>query len=155
MQIVVILLTSEPNENSFFISYFFLISYGNIPAFSARTSNAASVGDPRALLTAFSLISFNLTLMSSNSSLALLLTTIESRNFKKVLLSFKSIGAPFLKIKPSESYPDPVTSYSCSFIQNFSTVISFFVIVPVLSEAITDTRPSDSIADKFFMITPL
>ncbi|MBA7634326.1 hypothetical protein ES703_41910 [subsurface metagenome] len=67
-----------------------------------------------------------------------------------LILSLTSTTFPFsLIILPSIAYPTPSTLYSIPPTNTFTTVISFLVKVPVLSEQITLTLPNVSTAVNF------
>ncbi len=62
-----------------------------------------------------------------------------------------SVFLPFFNISPTASYPVPVKLYSDPSKKISFTVISFLVIVPVLSEQITSTDPKVSTALSFLI----
>ncbi len=109
------------------------------PNFPANVMIAPSVGSPAILYVPDEL--------SSLASLAS--EPMETR-------SLKSGREPMLILLPSSftlptgSYPIPSTSSILSSTNAFTTVISFCVRVPVLSEHITDVAPSVSTAKSFF-----
>ena len=55
-------------------------------------------------------------------------------------------GSPSNRMSPTGAYPSPSTSKCASWVTALTTIISLRVKVPVLSEQITDTEPSVSIA---------
>ena len=66
-----------------------------------------------------------------------------------IFLSLMKQLAHLQENSPCGTYPVPVTSQVFPPLQSFVTVILFCVIVPVLSEQITEAQPSVSTAGSF------
>ena len=112
---------------------------GSSPPFIATVSNAASVGSPNARHRA--------SVASGGTSRASLHNTTASSNERTSSSPTAVTSRPPSSSRPSGAYPTPVTSNTRpSGNTTATTVISFFVSVPVLSVQITLVDPNVSTA---------
>ena len=118
-------------------------SSGERPAFIATTSSAPSIGSPSTCIPPAR--ASTVASLQSRPALRISPSSVSSPG-PPAIAAASPAEASHTEKSPTGSYPVPETRYVCSPVATVATVISFRVSVPVLSEQITDTDPSVSIA---------